>query len=148
VAKRKIKYMRKKMSSGKSPGELIGRAIMNSRPMRALGDKIRRYDAQPEIERLRTSRKVIMACLVISNCLVLILSSERSQLAPHYANIRQVTTAGSERRPPPVKAFGPIWDSVMADPVVKKRWDSLVRLRPGLRDTIRQLQRMDSVSTR
>lgn len=140
--------MRKKRSSGISPVESIGRMILNSVPGRLIAERIRRHYEKSEAEQLRTSCKVLMVCLVISNCMVLVLSSQRSQLSLRYANIRQVTAAAPAGRQPPVKAFGPIWDSVMADPVVKKRWDSLVRLRPGLRDTIRQLQRMDSVSGR
>ena len=36
------------------------------------------------------------------------------------------------------------WDSLMANRVVRESWDSLLRLRPGLADTVTQIRRMDS----
>lgn len=36
------------------------------------------------------------------------------------------------------------WDSLMANPVIRENWDSLLRLRPGLADTVAQIRRMDS----
>jgi hypothetical protein len=63
---------------------------------------------------------------------------------PHYSAIKAVRTVGAARSLPPSKAFTVIWDSLMADQPTKRRWDSLIRLRPGLMDTVRRLQRMDS----
>jgi len=36
------------------------------------------------------------------------------------------------------------WDSLMANRVIRESWDSLLRLRPGLADTVTQIRRMDS----
>ena len=132
------------MSGGRFPVELIAQAIKNSPPIKALGERIRWYSMRPEVERLRISCKMLMGLLMISTGMMLLQSSQRSLAELRYANIRQVTPAGLARPQPPTKSFGPIWDSLMADPAVKNRWDSLLRLRPGLRDTVRELQKMDS----
>ncbi len=44
----------------------------------------------------------------------------------------------------PSASFRAEWDSLLANPGVREHWDSLLRQRPGLRDTIRQLLQVDS----
>jgi|SRR5579859_6094454 len=136
--------MRKMNGRGRFPVETIGRAIMNCRPMKALTAKVKDILAQTDVERLRTLCIVLMASMLIGDVVLLIRTGDRMRAAPHYSVIRPVTTGGAERRQISAKTFGQVWDSLMANPVTKKRWDSLLQLRPGLRDTIRQMKRMDS----
>jgi hypothetical protein len=64
---------------------------------------------------------------------------------PAYSGIRPVRTAGASP-PRTSKAFGIVWDKMMADSSIKSCWDSLVRVRPGLKDTVRRLTKMDSAA--
>lgn len=136
--------MRKGRGGGRFSVEAIGRAIGNCQPVRVLTAKVKDYLTQMDTHRLQTICMVFIVGLLIGDVVLLFQAGDRTRAAPHYSAIRPVTTTRADRRPAAVKAFGEVWDSLMAEPATKKRWDSLLRLRPGLRDTIRQLERMDS----
>ena len=135
--------MRKMNGDGRFPVESIGRAILNSWPVNVVTAKVRDFLEQTEVERLRTLCIVLMVSMFLGD-LVLLGQIGRTRTALHYSAIHVPTAAGAGRRQPAVKAFGLVWDSLMAEPATKERWDSLLQLRPGLRDTIRQLEKMDS----
>lgn len=61
---------------------------------------------------------------------------------PRYENIRSVVTERFRQKHS--VGFRAEWDSLLAGPGVRDHWDSLLRQRPGLRDTIRQLLQVDS----
>lgn len=136
--------MRKARKGGGFPVEMIGRAIMNCQVVRALTAKTRAYLTGVEAGRMRTLCIVLIAGMLLGNIVLLFRAGKPSRASPQCPVIRPVVTAGAERRPTAAKAFGQAWDSLMADPATKKQWDSLLRLRPGLRDTLGQLKRMDS----
>jgi hypothetical protein len=46
------------------------------------------------------------------------------------------------RKPASGKGFGLYLDSLQHDPMIRKELDSLLKTRPGLADTLRQLERM------
>ena len=66
----------------------------------------------------------------------------------HYTAIRPVVTAGNSRKGDGQREAGDCfrqrWDSLLRNPAARSYWDSLVRARPGLADTLRQLEAMDS----
>jgi hypothetical protein len=128
------------------PVELIYGAIVNSRVVRAWKAKVKGRLATIHPARMRRFCLLLMVGLLLSDVIMMIRADHRLWTMLHYSDIRPVTVAGAERRHPTGKAFGEVWDSLMADPASKQRWDSLLRLRPGLRDTLRQLERMDSLT--
>jgi hypothetical protein len=124
--------------------ELISRALINSRLGRTLTAKMKEYLGRSGARRLQWGCIILLVGMLVGDVILLFRAGERPRAAPHYSAIRPAVTAGGQQRRPPVKAFGEVWDSLMADPVRKNSWDSLLRLRPGLRDTVRELERMDS----
>lgn len=100
--------------------------------------------AQMAADRLRMLCIVFMVFLLICDTLLLFWPGDWSRASPHYSVIQPVRTGGAERRAATVRPFGQAWDRLMADSVAKRQWDSLLRLRPGLMDTLRQLKKMDS----
>jgi hypothetical protein len=119
---------------------------MNCRPVSSLMGKLFDRLGQSEAKRLRVICMLLVVGLLVADVVVIRRLGHAPWSVPHYSAIHPVTTIGVERRPEPGKAFSVVWDSLMADPVTKRRWDSLLQLRPGLRDTIRQLDRMDSAA--
>jgi len=136
--------MKKTRVRGRFPVEAIGRAIMNCRPVRVMNVNLQERLARMEVGRLRTICLVILAGMILWDVVLLFRAGDRTRAAPPITAIRRVTTVGAERRQPRVKAFGEVWDSLMTDTGTKRSWDSLLRMRPGLRDTITLIQRMDS----
>ena len=124
--------------------EMIGRVMVNSRAGKWVTEKVRKMIEQTEVDRLRMICIVLMTVLLIGDTVVLLHPGGMSRAAPAYSGMRPVKTAGAKRPPPESKGFGPVWDSLMADAETKRRWDSLLRMRPGLKDTVRWLERMDS----
>jgi hypothetical protein len=127
------------------PVEAIARAIMACRPVKALTAKIRVYLAGIDAGRLRMIVCVLILGMLMGDLVLLLHVGGPSRASPPYTVIRPVVTAGAERRTSKVKPLGQAWDSLIRDASTKKQWDSLLRLRPGLRDTLRRLERMDSV---
>jgi hypothetical protein len=148
MLKLKIEHMSKIRRGRGFPVELIYGAIMNCRMVRVWKAKVKGHLATTHPERMRRLCLLLMVGLLLSDVIMMIRADHRLWTMQHYSEIRPVTAAGAERRHPTGKAFGEIWDSLMADPASKQRWDSLLRLRPGLRDTLRQLERMDSLTAR
>lgn len=126
---------------------MVSRAVMKSRVGRFLRGRIKEYLGRIGAERLRLWCIILMAAMLVGDIVLVLRTGERQRAEPHYSAIRLVATPREQPRRASVKAFGPVWDSLMADPVVKNSWDSLLRLRPGLRDTVRELQRMDSAAS-
>lgn len=124
--------------------EVIGQAILNSRPVRWLTDRGMNSITRMAAERLRMLCIVFMVFLLVCDTLLLFSPGDWPRASPHYSVIQPVLTGGGERRAATVKPFGQAWDRLLADSMAKKQWDSLLRLRPGLMDTLRQLKKMDS----
>lgn len=140
----KIIRMRKTRERGRFLVEAIGRVIANCRPVRVMTAWLRERLARMEIGRLQAICLVFIAGMLLCDVVLLFQGGGRTRAAPPITVIRPVTTVGTERRQPRVKAFGEVWDSLMTDTGTKRSWDSLLRMRPGLRDTITLIQRMDS----
>jgi hypothetical protein len=136
--------MRKIRNGGGLVVESIARAIMNSRPTKALVRRVRKHLAATEAERLRFICIMLMAGMLLGDVVLLFRVGDRARAAPNYSAIRTVTTVGAGQAPKNAKEFRQVWDSLMTDPKTKNRWDSLLRIRPGLSDTVRQLEKMDS----
>jgi hypothetical protein len=58
---------------------------------------------------------------------------------PRVDSIRVVAPAGRGLRMGPRASLRRVLDSVRADPVLSRRWDSLLRVRPGLGDSVRRI---------
>jgi hypothetical protein len=59
--------------------------------------------------------------------------------SPGVDSIRMVTPLGRAWRLGPRESLRRVLDSVQADPVLSRRWDSLLRVRPGLGDSVRRV---------
>lgn len=140
-----MNVMRKMGSIGRFPVEMIGRAMVNSRAGKWVTAKVRKMIEQTEGARLRVLCIVLIAAMLIGDTIILLRPGGGvSGAAPAYSVMRRVRPAGAKMRPPEGKGFGLVWDSLLADPETKSQWDSLLRVRPGLQDTVRWLKRMDS----
>jgi len=127
--------------------ESIARAIINSRPIKVLGCAVRKHLAATEAERLRFICIMLLAGMLVGDVILLFRVGDRARAAPNYSAIRTVTTVGARESPKNAKAFRQVWDSLMTDPKAKKKWDSLLRIRPGLSDTVQQLEKIDSAAS-
>ncbi|HEV9038251.1 MAG TPA: hypothetical protein VGQ51_16565 [Puia sp.] len=133
--------MRTRMNGARFPVELIGKAIANSRPVRSVVQKLKHWLVQADISQGQAIRMMMAIGGLI---VILVLIGLGRHMAPHYSAIQPVVTLSRAPQQPRAKAFTVLWDSLMADPATKRRWDSLITLRPGLMDTVRRLERMDS----
>lgn len=139
-----MNVMRKMSSVGRFPVEMIGRAMVNSRVGKWVTANVKKMIEQTEGARLRVLCIVLIVALLIGDTIILLRPGGVSGVAPGYSVMRRVRPTGAKMRSPEGKGFGLVWDSLMADPETKCRWDSLLRVRPGLKDTVRWLERMDS----
>ena len=128
--------------------EMIGRVMVNSRVGKWVTAKVRKMIEQVEVGRLRMLCIALIVLMLVGDTIVLLRSGGRPSGGSDYSGMRPVMTAGTKRRTPESKGFGPVWDSLMADPETKCRWDSLLRVRPGLKDTVQWLERVDSTAGR
>ncbi|HEY4064120.1 MAG TPA: hypothetical protein VGM30_19575 [Puia sp.] len=138
--------MMKMSNGGKFPVEMIGKALVNSRVGKWMTVKVRMMIEQTEARQLRVLCIVLITAMLTADTIILLRPGSLSRAAPAYSVMRSVRTEGMRSRPPEGKGFGPVWDSLMAEPETKGRWDSLLRVRPGLKDTVRWLERMDSAA--
>ena len=131
---------------GRFPVEFMVRAIMECKPVKALKGKLSQCLGRMEVGELRTLCLVLIVSMLLVDVILIVRGGDRSRAAPHYSAIRPAITVSGERRQVSVKAFRVVWDSLMADPATERKWDSLLRLRPGLADTIKELKKMDSAA--
>lgn len=122
--------------------EVIKDAVAKSELARKLKAKVKERLARVEPKRLRRWCLGVMAAMLVWFVLLFAWTGVRCVTGPHYSAISPILTVGGRRFP--VKAFATVWDSLMADPGTKRAWDSLLKVRPGLRDTVARLQRADS----
>jgi hypothetical protein len=134
--------MKKVWSRGRFPVEVTRDAVAKSELARKLKAKVKERLARVEPKRLRRWCLGVMAGMLIWDVVLLSDAGARSSAVGHFSAISSVATVDGHR--PPVKAFGTVWDCLMADPAMKLAWDSLLKVRPGLRDTVARLQRSDS----
>lgn len=134
--------MKKVWSRGRFPVEVIKDAVAKSELARKLKAKVKERLARVEPKRLRRWCLGVMAAMLVWFVLLFAWTGVRCVTGPHYSAISPILTAGGHRVP--VKAFATMWDSLMADPAMKLAWDSLLKMRPGLKDTVGKLQRADS----
>jgi hypothetical protein len=136
--------MRKRGLERRSLVAVVSAALWKSGLARRLKATARARLARIEARLVRRWCFILMAGMLMGDVILLLRAGKGSRAAPHYSVIRTVATVGEQQRHPTVKAFGLVWDSLLADPAVKRGWDSLLRVRPGLDDTVRELQRLDS----
>jgi len=122
--------------------EVIRDAVAKSELARKLKAKVKERLARVEPKRLRRWCLGVMAAMLVWFVLLFAWTGVRCVTGPHYSAISPILTVGGRRVP--VKAFSTVWDSLMADPAMKRAWDSLMKVRPGLKDTVERLQRIDS----
>jgi hypothetical protein len=139
-----MKGMRKTKTGRRFAMEVISRAIADNRLVTTLRTKVKERLAGIDATRVRQWCFILLAAMLVGDIVLLFRAGERSRAAPVYSVIRPVATGGEQPHRPAIKEFGVVWDSLMADSGSKAKWDSLLLVRPGLRDTVRQLQKMDS----
>ena len=122
--------------------EVIKDAVAKSELARKLKAKVKERLARVEPKRLRRWCLGVMAAMLVWFVLLFAWTGVRCVTGPHYSAISPILTVGGRRVP--VKAFSTVWDSLMADSAMKRAWDSLLKVRPGLRDTVARLQCTDS----
>lgn len=122
--------------------EVIRDSVAKSELARKLKAKVKERLARIEPKRLRRWCLGVMAAMLVWFVLLFAWTGVRCVTGLHYSAISPILTVGGRRVP--VKAFATVWDSLMADPAMKRAWDSLLKVRPGLRDTVARLQRADS----
>ena len=136
--------MRKYRLRGRFPVEVITEAVAKSGLAKKLKAKVKERVARAEPKRLRRWCFVAMAGMLCWDVLLLFHAGGRPLAVAHFSAISSAETVGGRERRRPARAFGPVWDSLMADSAMKRTWDSLLEMRPGLKDTVARLQRDDS----
>jgi hypothetical protein len=136
--------MRKRRVIGRFPVDAIARAIANCRPARAVAGRVKRILAQTEVERLTMLCIVLMVSMLIGDAVVLVRAGTRTRTELHYSVIRPVVVQGDRHLTPRAKSFFRRWDSLTNSQMLRDQWDSLLRLRPGLQDTLLRLAKLDS----
>lgn len=63
---------------------------------------------------------------------------------PHYESIRAMVTEGGAGGKKRGESFQKVFDSLLAIQENRDHWDSLMRERPGLADTLARLLQLDS----
>jgi hypothetical protein len=137
-----MRNMKKKVERGESLIAFLSRAVRDSTMMTNLALNIRERTARIKKGRLRWYVLAALFALWAGEtwfCTSLFGPIGR---VPRYETIRSVVT--ERLRMKPSVSFRAEWDSLLANPGVREHWDSLLRQRPGLRDTIRQLLQVDS----
>jgi hypothetical protein len=137
-----MRNMKKKVERGESLIAFLSHAVRDSSMMTNLALNIRERTARIKKGRLRWYVLAALFALWAGEtwfCTSLFGPIGR---VPRYETIRSVVT--ERLRMKPSVSFRAEWDSLLANPGVREHWDSLLRQRPGLRDTIRQLLQVDS----
>jgi hypothetical protein len=134
--------MKKKNERRESLIAFLSRAVRDSTLMTNLALNIRAKTARIKPGRLRWY--CLMALLALWAGETWFCTSLFGPIGkvPRYESIRSVVTERFQKKPS--AGFRAEWDSLLANPGIREHWDSLLRQRPGLRDTIRQLLRVDS----
>jgi hypothetical protein len=134
--------MKKKNERRESLIAFLSRAVRDSSLMTNLALNIREKTARIKPGRLRWY--VLAALLALWAGETWFCTSLFGPIGkvPQYESIRSVVTERFQRKPS--VSFRAEWDSLLANPGIREHWDSLLRQRPGLRDTIRQLLQVDS----
>jgi hypothetical protein len=137
-----MRNMKKKNERRESLIAFLSRAVRDSRLMTNLALNIREKTARIRPGRLRWY--VLAALLALWAGETWFCTSLFGPIGkvPQYESIRSVVTERFQRKPS--VSFRAEWDSLLANPGIREHWDSLLRQRPGLRDTIRQLLQVDS----
>ncbi|HET6256689.1 MAG TPA: hypothetical protein VFE32_21620 [Puia sp.] len=132
--------MKKKVERGESTMQLLSRAVRDSTLMTNLALNIRERTAKIKPGRLRWyCLGALLALWAGETWFCTTLFGPIGKI-PHYESIRPMVTEKGGNTP--VLSFRE-WDSVLANPGVRKHWDSLLRQRQGLADSIKQLLRLD-----
>lgn len=126
------------------PEDGITETIAKSELAKKLKAKVKARLERVEPGRVRRWCIAIIVMLLIWDGVLVARIGHRLWGVPRIDVIQAATTIGSQRQPPVRKTFLAAWDSLMADPATRDRWDSLVKVRPGLIDTLRMLHGMDS----
>ena len=116
-------------------------AITRCRQAKALETKARRILAMIPLPRLLMGCLILIVGLLVGDFVLVVNAlSGHPFSTPHYSKIRLFTGTGKDRREVPWSVYDAKMDSLRADP----RWKELDQIRPGLEDTLREIERMDS----
>lgn len=137
--------MRKYRLRGRFPVEVITEAVAKSELAKKLKAKVKERLARIEPKRLRRWCIVALTMLLLWDVALLVRVGEHRWAGPGFSAIRTVSTVGDQERRPPARSFLATWDSLMLNRETKRAWDSLLKVRPGLSDTLAELGRKDSV---
>jgi hypothetical protein len=71
---------------------------------------------------------------------------ECTRKAPDFSSLRKAVTQGEPggQGRQSAASFSREWDSLMTDPLLRKKWDSLLVVRPKMAETLKALKAMDS----
>src|SRR6185437_10567945 len=136
--------MKKVWSRGRFPVEVIRDAVAKSELAKKLKAKVKERLARVEPKRLRRWCIVAVTVLLIGDVAMLVRVGEHRWAGPGFSAIRPVSTVGGQVQRPRARAFAAEFDSLLEGSKTRGAWDSLLKVRPGLRDTLALLRRADS----
>jgi hypothetical protein len=135
--------MRKRKQGGRELVELIGETIKNSRMTGMLKEKLKDWLMCMGPRRIRKGCLMVLAMMCIGD-VVLICTTEPSLPSDYPLLIIRGEAAVRAKRQAAASAFSKEWDRLMMDTAMKRSWEALVKIRPGLADTLQHLRGMDS----
>jgi hypothetical protein len=138
----KMRNMKRKSERRESLIAFLSRAVRDSTLMTNLALNIREKTAKIKPGRLRWYLLAALLALWAGETWFCTSLFGPIGKVPQYESIRSVVTERFRKKPS--TSFRAEWDSLLANPGIREHWDSLLRQRPGLRDTIRQLLQVDS----
>ena len=127
--------------------EVIGVTIKNSRMTDVLTEKLKKWLMRMGPRRIRNGCLLALAMMCIGE-VVLINTTDPSLPSVYPLLIIRGEAAVRAKRQAAASAFSKEWDRLMMDTVMKRSWEALVKMQPGLADTLQQLRGMDSAELR
>src|SRR5580692_3511110 len=136
--------MRRQKAKRESVLVTLGRAIRESDWVQDVVWQIRKWLVQLGPERARRYLVWLLLIFLAGEVWMALSTNDPRKKMQFYSVIHAASLGQAKDRARPVASFGSVWDRLMADTEIRRKWDSLVKGRPGLLDTVNQLKRMDS----
>jgi hypothetical protein len=122
----------------------LGRAIRENERVKEVVSRMRKRLVRLGPERVRRYLLWLLLIFLAGEFWLAWSADDSRGRFPHYSVIPAANVGRMRERRGQGSCFGSVWDSLMADTAIKGNWERLVKLRPGLMDTVNQLKRMDS----